>query len=120
MYSFLAFIALNTVSVYLVAQVLPGFSVTGGTFGYVMVGVVVGLLNVFLKPILKILSLPFLFLTIGLFTLVVNGAILWIAERVVEFLHVNAITFTIDGAFTYLLAVLLFGVINYIFHKLIR
>lgn len=118
--AFLTFLALNTAAVYLVTQLLEGFQVTGGTFGYVLTGVVIGFLNLFLKPILKILSLPFLFLTVGLFTIVLNALILYLAELIVDFLAFNSVSLEIVGLGTYLGAVFLFGIINYLFQKLLR
>ena len=116
----LIFLALNTASVYFVSRLLDNFEITGGVMGYVLVGVIIGLLNLFVKPILKVLSLPFIFLTIGLFIIIINAAILWLAEFVVEFLGVGGITFTITGIGTYVVAVISLGIVNYIFQKLIR
>lgn len=118
--SFLIFLALNTASVYLVHQVLDGFVIEGGTFGFVLVGVVVGTMNVFVKPIIKVLALPFIFLTVGLFVVVINALILWLSVMLVEFLDISGISLTIDGIFTYLTAILLLGVLNYLFQKLLR
>ena len=120
MRSLLIFIALNTVCVYLVHQLLDGFVVEGGTLGYVLVGVVIGLLNAFVRPILKILSLPLIFLTAGLFLLVVNALILWIAQHVVEILDVGGIALRIDGMWYYIAAVFALGIFNYLFQKLLR
>lgn len=118
--SLITFLALNILSVYLVHQLLDGFIITGGTTGFVVVGVVIGLLNVFVKPLLKVLSLPFIFLTIGLFLIIVNAAILWLAENFVTFLDIPNVTFMIEGMGTYAVAVLLLGILNYLFQKVLR
>jgi putative membrane protein len=120
MRSFLVFIALNTASVYLVQQILDEFVVTGGTMGYVFIGVIIGLLNVFIKPLLKILSLPFIFLTAGLFVLVLNALILWVAQTIVNTLSIASVSLMIGGVGTYIAAVVLFGLLNYVFQKLLR
>jgi len=114
------FLALNTVSVYLVHQLLEGVVITGGVWGFVLVGSIVGLLNLFVKPILKVLSLPFIFLTVGLFLILINALILWLAQQFVAFLEFESITFVIDGIGTYVVSVLLMGVFNYLFQKLLR
>jgi|SRR5690606_23030352 len=114
------FLALNTLSVYLVDQILNGFEITGGTLGFVIVGVVIGLLNVFVKPLLKVLSLPFIFLTVGLFLIIVNAVILWLAEQFVAFIDIPTVTLTIEGMVNYAVAVLLLGVLNYLFQKILR
>lgn len=118
--SLVSFLALNTVSVYLVHQLLDGFIITGGVWGYVLVGMIIGILNLFVKPILKVLSLPFIFLTVGLFLIVINAAILWLAQQVVAFLEFDGITFIMDGVPTYLISVLILGFLNYLFQKLLR
>lgn len=62
------------------AWLVPGISITGN--GYVAVGVmalVLGLVNAFIRPILKFLSCGLIVLTLGLFTFVVNGAAFWLA-----------------------------------------
>ncbi len=120
MRSFLIFIALNTASVYLVQQILDDFVVTGGTAGFVFIGIIIGFLNVFIKPLLKILSLPFIFLTAGLFVLVLNAFILWIAQHIVNGVDISGISLMIDGVGTYAAAVVLLGFSNYIFQKLLR
>lgn len=62
--------------------ILPGFYVAG--FGSALVAVLIlGLLNITLRPILKVLSLPITCLTFGLFSLVINGVVLYIAAQVV-------------------------------------
>jgi putative membrane protein len=114
------FLALNTISVYLVHQLLDGFVITGGVWGYVLVGTIIGILNLFVKPILKVLSLPFIFLTVGLFLIVINGAILWLAEQLVAFLEFDGIQFIIDGLGTYVVSVLILGFMNYLFQRLLR
>ena len=115
-----SFLALNTISVYLVDQLLDGFLVTGGAWGYVLVGVIIGLLNLFVKPILKVLSLPFIFVTAGLFMILVNGVILWLAKEGVAFLSIEGISLIIDGWWWYAVAVLVLGIINYLFQKVLR
>lgn len=115
-----SFLALNTVSVYLVDQLLDGFFVTGGAWGYVLVGVVIGLLNLFVKPILKVLSLPFIFLTAGLFMILVNAVILWLAQKAVVFVGIEGMSLVIEGVGTYVVAVIVLGIINYLFQKIFR
>ena len=120
MKALLLFVVLNTVSVAIVQQILDDFVITGGVPAFVLIGVIIGLLNLFLKPLLKVLSLPFIFLTAGLFVIVVNAVILWFAEVLVSGLAIGQIALSIDGMFTYVAAVLLLGFFNYLFQKIIR
>lgn len=50
--------------------------------GALLFALVLGILNAFLRPILLLLSLPLTLLTLGLFTLVVNALVFWIATLV--------------------------------------
>lgn len=120
MYQIAFFLVVNTINVYAVTQLLDGFIVTGGWYGYALVGVIIGLLNLIVKPILKLLSLPFIFLTAGLFMIVVNAVILYLGQNIVEILNFSTVNLTIEGIGTYIAAVVLFGIVNYIFQKLLR
>lgn len=67
------------------ATLLPGIALTtasaprkAGTL--IVVAIVFGLINAFLKPIVKTLGCVFYVLTLGLFALVVNGLLLWLAS----------------------------------------
>lgn len=53
-----------------------------------VLGVVLGLLNSFLKPLLKTLSLPLEIITLGLFTIVINMALIWLLDIMFDELYV--------------------------------
>ena len=56
-----------------------------------VLGIVLGLLNYFLRPILKILSLPLEIITLGLFTIVINMALLWFLDLIFDELYIPLI-----------------------------
>ncbi len=60
--------------------------------------IVVGILNALIKPILFILTLPLTLFTLGLFTFVINGFILWLAGELVGGFHVDSMGAGILGA----------------------
>lgn len=68
--------------VLLIAHFMPGVHVAGFTTALI-VAVVLGLLNVFIKPILVILTLPVTILTLGLFLLVINALIILLCTNIV-------------------------------------
>ena len=68
--------------VLLIANFMPGVSVAGFTTALI-VAVVLGLLNIFIKPILVLLTLPVTFVTLGLFLLVINGIIIILCDAIV-------------------------------------
>ncbi|HUO75679.1 MAG TPA: phage holin family protein [Candidatus Paceibacterota bacterium] len=75
---FLLKIVVGAVALWVADVLLAGFVVTGGLKGYLIAGVFLAILNTFVRPILKLLSLPLILLTLGLFTVVINGVILWL------------------------------------------
>ena len=66
---------INAVALYAAIALLPGrlsFESRWGLAGIVFLALLFGLLNAFLRPLLKVLSCPLIVLTLGLFTLVIN------------------------------------------------
>jgi putative membrane protein len=53
-----------------------------------VLGITLGLLNYFLKPVLKALSLPLEILTLGLFTIVINMGLIWLLDSIFDELSV--------------------------------
>lgn len=71
-------LVLNTLALWIVTQLYGGIYFSRGSDlgDYLLAGLIFGLANAVLKPILLLLTLPFNILTLGLFTLVVNAVIL--------------------------------------------
>lgn len=72
-----------------------------------LAGFVLALVNIFLKPILVILSLPAILLTLGLFMIVVNGLAVLIASKLYEPLHVKNLWWA-------MVAGMVIGLVNYL------
>ena len=81
----------NTLALYAASWLVAGFSFTGGLKEYAIAGIVLGLLNLIVKPVLKIISLPIIILTLGLFTLVINALILWLVDYIFDFIAISDI-----------------------------
>ncbi len=79
------------------AQVLPGIQVDG-LWPTVVAALLLGLVNVTLRPSLLFLTLPLTLLTLGLFALVVNGAMLLLVASIVKGVHVAGFGSAILGA----------------------
>ncbi|MFE3866821.1 phage holin family protein [Flavobacterium sp. LS2P90] len=75
--------------VLLIAHFMPGVHVAGFTTALI-VAVVLGLLNIFIKPILVILTLPVTIVTLGLFLLVINALIILLCTNIVGGFHVDS------------------------------
>ena len=87
--NFVAQWVVSALAVFITARIVPGFRVDG--FGSALIAAVaIGLANAVVWPVLIILTLPLNFVTLGLFTFVVNGATLKICAALVP-------GFAIDG-----------------------
>lgn len=82
-------ILLSTIAVLVADLLLPGVSAPDLKTG-LLVAVVLGLLNAFLRPLLILLTLPVTVVTLGFFLLVINAAMVLLAARIVP-------GFTVDG-----------------------
>lgn len=80
MRALLARIIINTLALWLVSLLYPGvtFAPGAGLLDYLVAGTLWGLVNALLRPVLLFLSLPLNVLSLGLFTLVVNGFLLYL------------------------------------------
>lgn len=65
-----------------------GFSLTAQWEIFLVLGIVLGLLNFFLKPLLKALSLPLEIISLGLFTVIINMALIWLLDMMFDELYV--------------------------------
>jgi putative membrane protein len=70
-------------------------------------GLVLAIINVLLKPILIILSLPALLFSLGLFMIVINGLMVWLASKLYSPLHVK-------NFWAAMLAGVIIGLVNYL------
>ena len=96
-------ILITGVLVLLIANWLPGVQVAGFATALI-VAVVLGLLNIFVKPILVILTLPVTIVTLGLFLLVINALIILLCDKIVGGFGVSS--FWIALLFSIILSIL--------------
>lgn len=89
MRNFVVRIFVNALALSAAAWLVPGISLSGGFANVLLVALVFGLVNAILKPLVLLLSLPFLLLTLGLFAFVVNAAMLLLTARLTEHLAVS-------------------------------
>ncbi|NRD21249.1 phage holin family protein [Winogradskyella eckloniae] len=74
---------LNALAVFVLAHILTGVAVDG-YIGALIVAVVLSILNLLVKPILVILTLPITIITLGLFLLVINAIIILVADKLID------------------------------------
>lgn len=99
------FIAALSISI--AAYIVPGVTVT--LMGAFIAAVVLGALNLFIRPILVLLTLPITILTLGLFSLVINALLVMLAALFVP-------GFTVAGFWTALLFAFVLSIVNWVFH----
>lgn len=87
-----------------------GTDAAGIVLAYLFIGLIFGLVNAFVRPIVSFLSLPITILTLGLFTVVINAAMLYLTSWISGYTPVH---FTIDSFFwTAVLAAIIITVIS--------
>jgi putative membrane protein len=76
-------ILLTALAVFFLAAVLPGVSVEN-YISAITVALVIGLLNIFVRPIIVLLTLPATIFSLGLFLIVINAGIILLADKFVD------------------------------------
>jgi putative membrane protein len=104
-------IVANAVALMATAYVVPGISFGGSWVQLLVAGAIFGLLNLIVRPIAMLLSLPFLVLTLGLFYFVLNGLLLWGFSQFMPGYHVS-------GLWAGILGSLVIMVVNWVVHAL--
>ena len=72
------------------AWLLDGVTVSGGILGYLWISALFGVVNAFLGTILRIISLPFIILTLGLVLILVNAVVLAITDAITGDLTIDS------------------------------
>ena len=81
-------IFVNAVAMWLAAALIPGLALKGDLISILIVALVFGCVNAFIRPVVMFFSLPAVVLTLGLFTLVVNALMLWLTSAFTHRLYV--------------------------------
>ncbi|MFY3137478.1 phage holin family protein [Achromobacter xylosoxidans] len=91
---------LNAVALLAVAYLLPGITVA--SFGSALIAaLVLGLVNMLIKPVLVLLTLPITIVTLGLFLIVINALLFWFVGSVLKGFQVNGFWWAVGGAILY-------------------
>lgn len=136
MRSFIVRVLINGLALWIASWILPGLDITtsataeavaktgisqgtdaaGVVLAYLFIGLIFGLVNAFVRPIVSFLSLPITILTLGLFTVVINAAMLYLTSWISSYTPVN---FSIDSFFwTAVLAAIIITVISLVADKI--
>jgi putative membrane protein len=71
----------STIAILIAAYLIPGVTVT--LLGALVLAVVLAIINLFIKPVLRILTLPLTILTLGIFSLILNALLVMLAAAIV-------------------------------------
>ena len=93
------------------AYFVPGIRVEGGYETYFVVALVLGLVNALVRPLVKALACGLIVLTLGLFLLVINAAMLWLTSLIAQHFGYG---FYVDGAEPALIGSLVISVVSWI------
>lgn len=91
---------LNTLILIFVASIVPGISFTS-FWSALVASIIFGLLNALIRPLLLILTLPVNIFTLGLFTLIINAFVFWLASTMVKGFDVSNFAAAFWGALAY-------------------
>jgi putative membrane protein len=103
-------LVINALALWVATQVVNGISFKGDWLLLLGVSLVFGVLNIVVRPVLKLLTLPFFFITLGLFTFVLNAFMLWLTGMVSMALGFG---FYVDGPGAALVGGLVVSVVSF-------
>jgi putative membrane protein len=106
---FLIAVLVNAAALWAAVQVLDGLDFSGDPIQWLILALIFGLVNAIVKPVLKILTFPITIITLGLFLLVLNAAMLyltsWLAAQI-------GLTFTIAGILDAILGAIVIAIVG--------
>ncbi|RDY25737.1 phage holin family protein [Romboutsia weinsteinii] len=105
------FIVVNAISLYLVSHLVDNMYI-GSFKALLILTLIFGILNLTVKPLIHLFSLPITFLTLGLFSLVINAIVLKLAFRFVS-------GASLTGFFSAIIASILLSIANTILYNVL-
>ncbi|WP_077328040.1 phage holin family protein [Virgibacillus siamensis] len=113
LFRWLLSIFLNAVALIVVAQLFESFHVAG--FGTALLAsIILAILNVIVKPILIVLTLPITVVSLGLFLFVINAITLMLTQGIMDE------SFVIDGFGTAIIAAVIISILNLLLNRLVK
>lgn len=115
---FLIRFAINAVALYAAVAIVPGINPQSTNWlTFVWLALIFGIINALLRPILAVLTCPLIILTLGLFTLLINTLMFWLAGRIGTTFGVG---FTVDGFWPAFLGALVTSAVSIVLSMLFR
>ncbi len=115
---FLIRFAINAVALYAAIAIVPGIHPQSTNWlTFVWLALIFGVINALLRPVLALLTCPLIILTLGLFTLIINTLMFWLAGRIGTAFGVG---FTVDGFWPAFLGALVTSAVSIVLSMLFR
>jgi|SRR5262245_4432733 len=121
MQSILVRIIVNAIALGVAAWIVDGVDLTSDStanqvFTLLAVAAIFGLVNTFIKPIVQLISLPFIVLTLGLLIFVINALLLWLTGAISSWI---GLSFSVEGFWPALLASLIISLVSFAMNMVI-
>ncbi len=118
MYRFIIRWAINAVALYAAVALVPGIRPQSeSVLSFILLALIFGVINALLSPLLKLLTCPLILLTLGLFTLVINTFLFYLAGYVGTAFGVG---FVVDGFWSALLGSIIVSVVSVVLSLVFR
>lgn len=110
--------AINAIALYVAIAVVPGINQQSESWlSFIWLALIFGVLNALLGPLLKLLTCPLILLTLGLFTLIVNALLFYLAGYIGTSFGVG---FTVDGFIPALLGSIVVSLVSVVLSLVLR
>ena len=113
---FLIRLVVNAIAIVAAAWLVPGIVVSGGIGTYLAVALIFGIVNATIGSVLKLLTCPLIVLTLGLFTLVINGLMLQFSAWWAQLFGLG---FSVSGFWAAFFGALVVSVVSALFSVLV-
>ena len=109
--------AINAAAIFLAIRFVPGISLESGWLSVIWLALILGLVNAFLRPLLKLLTCPLILVTLGLFTLLINTFLFWLTGQIGQMVGIHI---TINGFWPAFLGGLVVSVVSVVMTLILR
>ena len=114
---FLVRLLVNAAALWVATRIVPGVTYSGELLPFLGVALVFGIVNAFIRPVAKLLTLPLIILTLGIFALVVNGLMLWLTSSLSESLGLG---FRVSGFWAAFFGSLVVSIVSTVLWMFVR
>lgn len=107
----------NAAALWVATRVVPGVTYSGDVLPFVGVALVFGIVNAIIRPITKLLTLPIILVTLGIFIFVINGLMLWLTSSIAASLGLG---FRVAGFWAAFFGALVVSIVSTVLSILVR